>query len=556
MKKLFFIVLIFSLSGNLFSQSPLPKNGVYISYWPGTQTISEYGFYKNEKKDGTWVKYENTGKLKEVYNYKDGSKEGTYILFDVYGNPTREGRISKGYFTGIEYQYENGILWKKHKYLKPLATNEGLLDQPYPIVVVFETEYDLNTGLMRNEGKVVEGKKDSVWKWYDEKGNIKGIETLLLGKKNGISQRFYANGQLAESAFFLKGEMDGTRLMLTENGDTTEYGNYTKGRRNGFFIIHESLRIKDLGNDQKEYFVRGNYTDGYMNGNFILKYPNGKIASNENYVGGKLNGNRKLFYPGGKISYEANYVNFKLNGKELRYYENGNPRQLTEYVNGTMVGKQITYYENGKPSEETVYENGKMNSFTRYYENGKLKEKRIYMNGKLLKQEFYDEKGKKAELSIPKTALELKKKKEKLNKEIKELNKILEESGKQKLTTIGGDHLPSDYVNKDTTIYTFVEVMPEFPGGNSAMLRYFGSNLKYPEIEKDSDFPAKCYFSFVVNETGKVENAQVIKGSGNLDMDKEALRVINSFPQFKPGKQNGKTVKVKMNIPISCMLPK
>lgn len=101
----------------------------------------------------------------------------------------------------------------------------------------------------------------------------------------------------------------------------------------------------------------------------------------------------------------------------------------------------------------------------------------------------------------------------------------------------------------------FAEEMPEFAeGGNAALMRYVASSIVYPEVAKEVGAQGIVYVSFVVNETGKVEAAKVLKGIG-LGCDEEVLRVINKMPVWKkPGKNGGHAVKVRFNIPVSFKL--
>lgn len=98
-------------------------------------------------------------------------------------------------------------------------------------------------------------------------------------------------------------------------------------------------------------------------------------------------------------------------------------------------------------------------------------------------------------------------------------------------------------------IFSFVEQMPEFPGGDNELMKFIGANVKYPNMERDNDIQGKVIVRFVVDEEGKVTDATVLRGV-SPGLDKEALRVVNMLPNFKPGKQQGKPVKVYYNLPL------
>ncbi len=115
-------------------------------------------------------------------------------------------------------------------------------------------------------------------------------------------------------------------------------------------------------------------------------------------------------------------------------------------------------------------------------------------------------------------------------------------------------NLPEPQQGKSTP-YRAVELMPQFPGGKKALLKYITSNLKYPVQAQESKIQGKVYIRFVVTENGTVTNATIMR---SLDKycDKEALRVIKSMPKWEPGKQNGVNVPVYYVIPIKFSLDK
>ncbi|MBL7766643.1 MAG: energy transducer TonB [Chitinophagaceae bacterium] len=104
-----------------------------------------------------------------------------------------------------------------------------------------------------------------------------------------------------------------------------------------------------------------------------------------------------------------------------------------------------------------------------------------------------------------------------------------------------------------TEVYTITDQMPEFPGGQDAMMTYLRQNLKYPEMAKEAGIQGRVICGFVVNEDGQISDVTVLRGIGN-GCDQEAIRVIKSMPNWKPGRQNGRPVKVKFNLPINFKL--
>ena len=104
-------------------------------------------------------------------------------------------------------------------------------------------------------------------------------------------------------------------------------------------------------------------------------------------------------------------------------------------------------------------------------------------------------------------------------------------------------------------IFTIVEQMPSFPGGEEELFKYLGKNINYPAMEKDNGISGTAYVNFVVDKDGKVKDAKIVRGvKGGPGCDKEALRVVQAMPDWKAGKQNGRSVSVSYNLPIKFVL--
>ncbi|MBC8004090.1 MAG: energy transducer TonB [Verrucomicrobia bacterium] len=110
-------------------------------------------------------------------------------------------------------------------------------------------------------------------------------------------------------------------------------------------------------------------------------------------------------------------------------------------------------------------------------------------------------------------------------------------------------------VEEDTVSapYTIVEQMPEFPGGELALRKWIGANVKYPAIATENGVQGKVFVNFVVDKDGRISTVKVVRGVDS-SLDKEAIRVIKSMPKWIPGKQNGETVRVSYTIPVNFVL--
>lgn len=100
-----------------------------------------------------------------------------------------------------------------------------------------------------------------------------------------------------------------------------------------------------------------------------------------------------------------------------------------------------------------------------------------------------------------------------------------------------------------------VEMLPQYPDGTEAMYRFIAKNIKYPEKAKNALIEGKVYASFVIEKDGTVGEMKILKGIG-YGCDEETLRVIALMPNWTPGMQNNKAVRVQMNLPVSFKLEK
>ena len=102
-------------------------------------------------------------------------------------------------------------------------------------------------------------------------------------------------------------------------------------------------------------------------------------------------------------------------------------------------------------------------------------------------------------------------------------------------------------------IFKSVEQMPQFPGGEAALMKYLSSHINYPPMAAENNVQGRVVVQFVVDKTGKVGEVKVVR-SVDKDLDKEAVRVCKSLPKFTPGRQNGQPVSVWYTLPVTFKL--
>ena len=112
--------------------------------------------------------------------------------------------------------------------------------------------------------------------------------------------------------------------------------------------------------------------------------------------------------------------------------------------------------------------------------------------------------------------------------------------------------IPTDCgaVAMEEEIYTTVDVMPEFPGGSAALMKWLASNVRYPQVAQENGISGRVIVKLVVEKDGSVSDVTVIRGV-DKDLDREAMRVVRAMPKWQPGKNNGQAVRCYYNLPVT-----
>lgn len=106
---------------------------------------------------------------------------------------------------------------------------------------------------------------------------------------------------------------------------------------------------------------------------------------------------------------------------------------------------------------------------------------------------------------------------------------------------------------KNDMVFDVVEVMPQFPGGQIAMMKYIMENMKYPEQAMKEGIQGRVTVRFIVEKDGSISDVKPVLSVHPL-LNKEAVRVVESMPKWTPGKHNGKPVRVRFNLPVMFKL--
>ena len=106
---------------------------------------------------------------------------------------------------------------------------------------------------------------------------------------------------------------------------------------------------------------------------------------------------------------------------------------------------------------------------------------------------------------------------------------------------------------KNDMVFDVVEVMPQYPGGQIAMMKYIMENMKYPEQAMKEGIQGRVTVRFIVEKDGSISDVKPVLSVHPL-LNKEAVRVVESMPKWTPGKHNGKPVRVRFNLPVMFKL--
>lgn len=128
-----------------------------------------------------------------------------------------------------------------------------------------------------------------------------------------------------------------------------------------------------------------------------------------------------------------------------------------------------------------------------------------------------------------------------MNTCIKKANEIASELSKSTLAELRAE---------EAKIHDYVEMMPQFPGGDDGLYKYLSENIKYPAVAEEKDIQGRVVCTFVVERDGSITNVQVVR-SVDPSLDAEAVRLLKTMPRWIPGSQNGKLIRVKYKIPVS-----
>jgi len=201
------------------------------------------------------------------------------------------------------------------------------------------------------------------------------------------------------------------------------------------------------------------------------------------------------YYPDGNKQQECEYKDNQLNGAFQEWYEDGQVKTKESFSEGLIDGPLKTWRKDGKLELDAQYSKGEKHGyFLSYYKNGQLARKELYDNGKFIEGQCYTQDG------------------------------------------------------KSTDFFPYI-VLPAFKGGPPALKKFIQNEMKYPKKAEKEGREATILLIFTVDENGHILNPRVIGGDAPY-FNEEALRIVNSFPDWIPGKIDGIPAPLEVTVQI------
>ncbi len=391
-------------------------------------TLKLEGNNKNGKEDGKWVNYGLNGKVTSERNYIAGAEEGESKFYYPNGVISETQNYKKGKLNGKETNYDVfGTKISEFNYSDDIAISYTYFG---PKGEILSQGSDKNgnldqvskstSGITLMEGKLENGKRSGLWKFYYKNGAIQEEASYENGLPEGEDIEYYLNGKIENKYNNVKGKIEGYFAHYNDKENLIQEGNYEHGVKQGYWMNYydnskpkelayyaddrqEGYQVSYLTSGEKDFeelykdglymgytqfgandsvLFHGDYTKG--SGDYKYLFSNGKPQHAGQFEKGDKAGTWHYFNYDGKPNADEYYKNDFQDGKNLFYYDNGEKRVDGNYALGEKTGSWKWYYENGKLKSEGSYVNGTENGKWSYYDyDGKLYSENNYSYGAL-----------------------------------------------------------------------------------------------------------------------------------------------------------------------------
>ena len=286
------------------------KQGVWKTFHPNDKIFIESNYF-NDTLSGYYKEFDMTGKLLKFEKYFSGKLLSDSLVTEA--NPIK----------WVEDFYDNGKVKFKGGYKDGLPIG---LHKEYPRdgSVILAKEYDEN-GIFIGDGTVDENdKKQGVWKYYYENGDVKSQGVMKDNLKTGEWIFYYEDGKIEQRGKYNNDKPSGLWTWYYNNGNKWREENLIKGVEEGSITEYNKEGI---------VILKGEYVDGERDG--LWNFHNGDNTEEGSYQDGLQNGIWKSWFFNGKLNYQVNYVQGVPDGKFKLYYENGTLREEGIYSMGS-----------------------------------------------------------------------------------------------------------------------------------------------------------------------------------------------------------------------------
>lgn len=379
------------------------NHGYYLEY-STFGVLTQEGRYNEGEPVNDWYEYYSDGTLREEYAFKNGDQHGYQRNYAVNGKMTSYDIYSEGSIVGTIYLDTNGNEIKRFgqfdgeiRITDPSGSYDRFVGNYESGFIDGETKwYDAEKNLI-TKGTNINGKREGVWYWYDDKGNVTKKINYQDGEVHGELTEYYPDGKVRSLGKYEYGDMQGTTVWYYENGKKESEINYLDDQRHGKMTTYGY----DGSIQQFRYYDRGvllSYSHLDKAGkevaqipvekgetSFTVYYQNGKKAIEQTRVNGLIHGVYKEYYADGKVMTEGNYYYDDRNGSYKTYHPNGKLKTEGTYMNDYIDGEEKEYFASGNLKETVVYKNGVRHGETKTYsEDGKLIKTTLYYDGEMV----------------------------------------------------------------------------------------------------------------------------------------------------------------------------
>ncbi|NND76693.1 MAG: hypothetical protein HKN39_00730 [Flavobacteriales bacterium] len=410
------------------------KDGKPVGYW---KTYHENGLLKSEggRKDllldSIWNFYNTEGKLTDKINYLKGKKNGIHEIYregkkisaENFANNVRSGESSYFYLTGELHKvipFENGAeegtgveYAKDGRMIALLTYKQGFLRKSVKLNRKDKLgrkqglwqEYHAN-GKLKMEGNFIDDLRNGLFKYYDEKGNLTGIEKYDQDKVDeeaeesvvlDIKNEYSKDGKVISSGGYKDGKKHGTHRNYDEDGRIVSGTLFDFGTKKAEGLVDKNGTYQGewkLFYPTGELRAEGDYKDGKKVKDWKYYHKDGTLEQKGKYTKGRPSGEWKWYYKNGILHREEYYRKGREDGLSIEYNEEGEIITKGEYIDGLKEGEW--FYHVGDHTEKGSYSDGEKNSnWIHTYDNGKTNFRGEYINGLAVgKHKYYFPTGK------------------------------------------------------------------------------------------------------------------------------------------------------------------